>query len=137
VTLAVPWLKIDAALVGLPDWGGRILIDATNPFVSDGELADLGDQGASELVARRTPGARVVKALNHLYVSNFAGGPRVGGGKRVTFVSGDDADAKAQVRSLLEAFGFAVIDLGSLRDGGRLQQAGGPLGGPDLVQMPD
>jgi predicted dinucleotide-binding enzyme len=48
-------------------------------------------------------------------------------------LSGDDADAKTQVGALLDKFGFAVTDWGTLSSGGRIQQAGGPLAGPDLV----
>jgi 8-hydroxy-5-deazaflavin:NADPH oxidoreductase len=33
VLLAVPWSNVEPALRGLPDWSGRVLIDATNPFV--------------------------------------------------------------------------------------------------------
>ena len=36
------------------------------------------------------------------------------------------------MKSLIESFGFAAIDLGGLVTGGRLQQAGGPLAGLDL-----
>jgi predicted dinucleotide-binding enzyme len=43
-------------------------------------------------------------------------------------------DAKTTVGALLRTFGFAVIDLGNLRDGGLLQQAGGPLAGLDILQ---
>ena len=43
------------------------------------------------------------------------------------FVAGDDADAKAVVSRLIEEIGFAPIDTGSLRDGGRLQQPGSPI----------
>ena len=32
VFLSVMWGDIDAALAGLPDWGGRILVDTTNQF---------------------------------------------------------------------------------------------------------
>ncbi|HJZ15106.1 MAG TPA: NAD(P)-binding domain-containing protein, partial [Stellaceae bacterium] len=31
VLLAVPWKNVEAALHGLPEWNGRVLIDATNP----------------------------------------------------------------------------------------------------------
>jgi len=41
----------------------------------------------------------------------------------VLFVSGDDASAKSTVKALIENFRFAVIDLGGLQTGGRLQQA--------------
>ena len=32
VLLAVPWKNVEAALQALPEWNGRVLIDATNPF---------------------------------------------------------------------------------------------------------
>ena len=66
--------------------------------------------------------------------SAWTRGGDVNGAKRVAFVSADDADAKTTVGALLRAFGFAVIDLGNLRDGGLIQQAGGPLAGLDILQ---
>ncbi|WP_030935641.1 hypothetical protein [Streptomyces sp. NRRL B-24720] len=39
------------------------------------------------------------------------------------------ADAKTTVKDLTAAVGFAPVDLGSLREGGRLMQLGGPLSG--------
>src|SRR4029079_11957992 len=32
VLVAVNWTKLPTARAGLPDWGGRILIDANNPI---------------------------------------------------------------------------------------------------------
>jgi 8-hydroxy-5-deazaflavin:NADPH oxidoreductase len=135
VVLAVPWPKIQEALAGVPDWSGKILVDATNPYVRTNPevLADLGDRGASEIVAGYAAGARLVKAFNSAVTRNFAAGPRKGDATRVLFVSGDDPAAKTVVRDLIKSFGFAVIDLGGLRIGGRLQQAGGPVTGPDLL----
>jgi predicted dinucleotide-binding enzyme len=49
-------------------------------------------------------------------------------------VSADDDDAKKRVDTLLETFTYSVIDLGDLRDGGLLQQAGGPLAGQHLLE---
>ena len=37
--------------------------------------------------------------------------------------------------SAIESFGFVPICLGGLATGGRLQQAGGPLAGRDLVDF--
>ena len=136
VLLAVPWLKISDAVSTLPDWGNRIVIDATNQYSTPPTLLDLGGQVSSVIVAAQLPKARVVKALNSLLVKHFAADPRVGDGHRVSFVSGDDDQAKRVVGSLLSASGFAVIDLGSLAVGGLMQQAGGPLGGRDLIQFP-
>jgi hypothetical protein len=67
------------------------------------------------------PGARVVKALNHLDVSVLAQ-PEASGGQRVQFYAGDDADAKLAVRKLLEAVGYFPVDLGTLAVGGRLSE---------------
>ena len=136
VLLAVPWKNVEAALRGLPEWHGRVLIDATNPFVETSPklvLADLGGIGASEIVAGFAPGASIVKAFNSILMTRFNEGPIKGQGKRVIFVSGDDGESKRVVKDLIESFGFAAIDLGGLVTGGRIQQAGGPLAGLDLV----
>lgn len=135
VLFAVPWLKIDAALEGLPDWENSIVIDATNQFNTPPELEDLHGRVSSEIVAAKLPEARVVKALNNLFAEHLEEGAQVQGGQRVAFVSGDDADAKRSVGWLLSTLHFAVIDLGSLHVAGLTQQAGGPLAGLDLVQM--
>src|SRR5258707_4419624 len=136
--LAVPWPKVEAVLGQLPDWEGRILIDATNHFLLPSmDLADLKGRTSSEIVSELAPAAKVVKALNTLYASNLARDPKVGKGRRVIFVSGDDAGAKGEVSGLLKGVGFAVIDLGSLREGGRGQQVGNGLAGVDLVQFAD
>lgn len=134
VLLAVPWPNVEAALSGLPDWSGRVLVDATNPFVETHPnlvLADLGGRGASEIVASLAPGARLVKAFNSILMSNFEAGPERGGARRVLFVSGDAAAAKRTVKALIRSFGFAVVDLGGLQTGGRLQQPG--VHSPDVI----
>ena len=61
--------------------------------------------------------------------------PRQAGGRRVIFVSGDDADAKADVVALFEDAGFAAIDLGDLATGGAMQQIHHPLAGVDLIRL--
>ena len=48
-------------------------------------------------------------------------------------ISGDDADATAVVAGLRSPIGFEVINLGSLREGGLLQPAGGQLAGKEIV----
>jgi len=138
VLLAVPWPHIEDALRGLPAWNGRVLIDATNPFSAYSPklvLADLGDKGASEVVAALAPGARVVKAFNSIVIERFIQGPTKDGGRRVIFVSGDHAGPIEFVKNLIASFGFAPIHLGGLVVGGRMQQAGGPLAGRDFVDF--
>jgi hypothetical protein len=138
VLLAVPWPNVEAALQGLPAWNGRVLIDATNPFIETSPqlvLADLGGKGASEVVAALAPGARIVKAFNSIVTARFNEGPIKNGGRRVIFVSGDHLEPTDFVKSVIESFGFAPIYLGGLATGGRLQQAGGPLAGRDIVDF--
>jgi 8-hydroxy-5-deazaflavin:NADPH oxidoreductase len=138
VLFAVPWPNVEGALRGLPAWNGRVLIDATNPFTAYSPklvLADLGDKGASEIVAALAHGARVVKAFNSIVIERFNQGPAKNGGRRVIFVSGDHAEPIAFVKDLIASFGFAPIHLGGLAAGGRMQQAGGPLAGRDLVDF--
>jgi predicted dinucleotide-binding enzyme len=138
VLLAVPWRNVENALRGLPAWNGRVLIDATNPFAETSPklvLADLGGRGASEVVAALAPGARVVKAFNSIVTARFNEGPMKNGGRRVIFVSGDHPEPTEFVRSVIESFGFVPVYLGGLATGGRLQEAGGPLAGRDLVDF--
>jgi predicted dinucleotide-binding enzyme len=133
VFLAVPWAAISQALQGLPNWQGRIVVDATNPILADGTFVDLGERTSSELVVAQLPGARVVKAFNSLFAAWIEAEPVQLGGKRVVFVSGDEADAKHTVKELSSTMGFAAIDLGGLVEGGRLQQAGKPLAALNLL----
>jgi hypothetical protein len=59
VLVAVNWSKIPAALAGLPDFGGRIVIDANNPIEAPlFRLADLSGRASSEVFASLVPGAR-------------------------------------------------------------------------------
>jgi len=137
VFLSVPWSEVRGALAGLPDWNGRILIDATNPVEQPGfRLAELGGRNSSQVVASIATGARVVKTANTLLRAMLAADPHVGDGNRVLFVCGDDAAAKATVSEMLQKAGFATIDLGSLEVGGYLQQfPGGPLPTLNLVRF--
>ncbi len=137
VLAAVRWTDAEKVMSSLPAWNGRIVVDGTNPveFIDPNspdandptnplaaygiKAVDLGDKHSSEVFSQYVPGARVVKAFNHLDV-NVLPEPAVSGGQRVLFYSGDDAAAKADVRKLIEATGFFAIDLGSLDVGGRL-----------------
>ena len=120
VFVAVNWTKLPAALAGLPEWSGRILIDANNPIEAPlFKPVDLKGRVSSEVVADLVPGARVVKAFNHLRAEVLAGDPRSDGGRRVLFYSGNDSAAKAEVAALIDRIGFVGIDLGSLAVGGK------------------
>lgn len=134
VVLAVPRDQVTAVLNDLTDWDGRILVDATNDFAAPPLRP--GQVTSSEHVAALAPGARVLKALNHLFAADLAADPRQAGGRRVLFVSGDDDAAKKAFIAVLDDLGYAPIDLGGLAEGGRLHQArGGPLVGQSLVSL--
>jgi 8-hydroxy-5-deazaflavin:NADPH oxidoreductase len=130
VAIAVPWTSVPAAVTGLK-WDGQPVIDATNAW-----NADLGGRTSSEIVADLVPGARLVKAANTLAADVLGADPHDAGGRRVIFLSGDDAPAKAAVAELFDAAGFFPIDLGDLVTGGRMQQLGGPLPSHNLVRLP-
>jgi 8-hydroxy-5-deazaflavin:NADPH oxidoreductase len=131
VVIAVMWPDVPAAVHGLA-FEGRIVIDPTNDF----DPTDLDGRTSSEIVAGLVAPARVVKAANTLGADVLALEPEEGGGRRVLFVSGDDADAKAEVTALFEDGGFAVVDLGELAEGGAMQQFRRPLAGINLVRLP-
>ena len=134
--MAEHFIGVDV-VTGLPPWKGRIVIDSTNPveFLDPNSpdakdpsnplaaygirAIDLGGKHSSEVVREFVPGARVVKAFNHLN-ANLLPEPAVSGGQRVLFYSGDDADAKAKVRKIIEQTGYYPVDLGVLDVGGPL-----------------
>jgi 8-hydroxy-5-deazaflavin:NADPH oxidoreductase len=134
VVLAVMWWNVQAALFSIPDWKGRILVDATNRVagVSPLTLGDISGRTSSEIVADLATGAKVVKAFNSVpmsWISDFSSAKP----QTVLFISGDDAEAKKPVHELIEQVGLCGVDLGSLAIGGRLQQLGGPLAGIRLT----
>jgi 8-hydroxy-5-deazaflavin:NADPH oxidoreductase len=131
VVVAVMWPQVGQAVEGL-DWEGRIVIDPTNDF----DPSDLDGRTSSEVVAELVAPARVVKAANTLGAPVLGSDPDQAGGKRVIFLSGDDAEAKAEVVALFEDAGFFVVDLGGLREGAQMQQVGAPLAGHNLIRLP-
>ncbi len=95
-----PGIVIDGTnLVEFLDPGSPDANDPTNPLAAYGIKAiDPGGRLSSEVFRGFVPGARVVKALNHLDV-NVLAQPDVSGGQRVQFYAGDDADKLAVRKS--------------------------------------
>lgn len=137
VFIAVPWLRLPTTLSGLPDFGGRIVVDTNNPLQKQPlPPIDIGDRASSALVAEMVPGARLVKAFNHHAFWNLAADPTKEGGQRILFYAGDDQAAKAEIAALIERLGFFAVDMGNIETGSRFfQPPGGPLAGPNLVRM--
>jgi predicted dinucleotide-binding enzyme len=129
VLLALPW-RLRERLPAAALFVGKIVIDATNPYTTTGDLYELGDSTSSEALAAQLPGAHIVKAFNTIYHQHLAGRgqPDAPAGERhAIFLAGDDDDAKAVVARLIVDIGFAPVDTGSLREGGRRQQPGSPI----------
>lgn len=134
----------------MPSWDGRILIDGSNPveFIDPDsaeakdpnspvgqygiKAANLESTYSSAVIGKLAPGARVVKAFNPLDV-HVLSEPEVAGGRRVLFYSGDDADAKAGVRKIIDVAGFLPVDLGALDVGGPL--ASMPFGARSAISF--
>lgn len=138
VFLCIVWELLPQVLPTLGPWENRIVVDTTNPYVRSGEdfvLLDMGSSTSSEKVQSMVPGARLVKAFNSMPADVLADDPRQGSGHRVAFVSGDDPSAKREVIGIADRMGFAPIDLGTLATGGRMQQAGSPLAGLNLIRL--
>jgi predicted dinucleotide-binding enzyme len=124
VLLAVPW-RSPEALPPADAVKGKIVIDAMNPYVAGGGIADLGDSSSSEETRKRLPGSRLVKAFNTIWFKHLAERGRKDlplDDRHAIFVAGDDQDAKKIVMTLIEEIGFGPVDTGSLAEGGRRQQ---------------
>lgn len=137
VLVAVNWSRLPEALSGLPDFAGRIVIDANNAIkVPEFEAVDLQGRASTEVFSEWVPGARVVKAFNHLLARLLEADPASEGGQRVLFLTGDDGQARDEVAQLIERLGFFAVDLGPLSVGARLTQfPGGPLPVLNLVKF--
>ena len=77
-------------------------------------------RGDSEVLTDLVAPARVAKAANTLVAGALGSDPHQAGGQRVILLSG--GDAASEVVALFEDAGFFVADLGSLREGGQMQQ---------------
>lgn len=106
-------------LAGEANLDGKVLVDVSNPLdFSQGmppTLLVCNADSLGEQIQRAFPAAKVVKTLNTLNVRLMLNPGKVAGGDHSIFVSGNDAQAKAQVVGLLESFGWQdIIDLGDI-----------------------
>jgi predicted dinucleotide-binding enzyme len=136
IFFAVPFLQFKEVASALSNWTGKIVIDVTNAFKLPAEVleAELNGRPSSEVNAERVPGAKLVKAFNHLSMQVLSS-PVPAGGRRVLFISSDHKDASAKVARLAEELGFAPIEVGKIDEGGRLIQVGNALVFQDLIKF--
>lgn len=123
VVLSTAWSGTEnAILLADPEnLKGKVVVDTTNPldFSVPGKppvLAVSGNDSAGERVQEWLPQSRVVKAFNivgnpDMFRPTYAGGPPT------MFIAGNDEAAKAEVRQVLEAFGWPdTVDLGGIEN---------------------
>jgi predicted dinucleotide-binding enzyme len=106
---------------------GKVVIDTNNYYPQrDGHIQALDDETTTtaELLQDHLPGARVVKAFNHIGAADLTGHATPSGtpDRRALVVAGDDDAAKAVVADLIDEFGFDVVDAGPLAEGWRIQR---------------
>jgi predicted dinucleotide-binding enzyme len=106
---------------------GKLVIDTNNYYPQrDGHIPELDSESTttSELLQAHLPKSRVVKAFNHISAAQLTTDGQAAGSKnrRALVIAGDDLDAKATVRTLLDQFGFDTVDAGPLKEGWRIQR---------------
>jgi predicted dinucleotide-binding enzyme len=113
VVLATPWSGTQAALQAAGDFGGRPLLDATNPL-GPGYAFLLGHtDSAGEQVQRWAPSAKVVKAFNTVGTEVLSD-PAFGSARAAMFLCGDDGAATAAAQQLALGLGFEAVVVGGL-----------------------
>ncbi|MFJ2980666.1 NADPH-dependent F420 reductase [Curtobacterium sp. NPDC087082] len=106
---------------------GKVVIDTNNYYPQrDGRIEALDSETTTtaELLQDHLPGARVVKAFNHIGAADLTGHASAAGtpDRRALVVAGDDTEAKRVVSDLIDQFGFDVVDAGPLAEGWRIQR---------------
>jgi predicted dinucleotide-binding enzyme len=115
ILLAIHWGAVDDFLAEAGDLSGKILIDCTNAYDFQNNLAPLIplDRSGAGIIAEKT-NAVVVKAFNQVGAEVMAEAPRRSP-RPLQFVASDDADAKAKVLKLAGDAGFDARDAGPLQ----------------------
>jgi predicted dinucleotide-binding enzyme len=106
---------------------GKIVIDTNNYYPQrDGHIAELDSESTttSDLLQRRLPSSKVVKAFNHIYAAELTTHSAAPGtpNRRALAIAGNDPAAKAAVARLIDQFGFDVVDIGPLTESWRIQR---------------
>lgn len=110
---------LDALRMADPkNFTGKVLIDVSNPLdFSKGfppTFSVCNDDSLGEQIQREFPTAKVVKTLNTVNCQLMVN-PSLVPGEHDLFMSGNDVEAKAKTRSILESFGWKnIIDLGDI-----------------------
>jgi predicted dinucleotide-binding enzyme len=114
------------ALAGADNLAGKTVIDVTNP-ISD-EPPQNGviryftgpNDSLMERLQAAFPAARLVKAFNSVG-GPFMVNPQFPGGKPTMFYAGNDAEAKAEVATIITQFGWEPEDVGMVESARALE----------------
>ena len=120
LVLAVKGTAAEAVLdsCGAEALAGKTVIDTTNPIADlppvNGVLRFFTslDDSLLERLQKRFPATNLVKAFSSVGNALMVN-PQLPGGPPTMFICGNDADAKAEVGTILEQFGWEVEDLGA------------------------
>ena len=100
---------------------GKIIVDVANPLdFSKGmppSLAVVNTNSLGEEIQKTFPQTKVVKALNTMWCGLMVNPAMINGGDHNSFVSGNDANAKEEVKKILKSFGWNeknILDLGDI-----------------------
>lgn len=107
------------AMAGEANLADKILVDVSNPLDFSGgfppSLTVVGTDSLAEQIQRAFPMTKVVKTLNTVTARVMTHPLEVANGDHHVFLSSNDADAKMQVTTLLQSFGWVhIFDLGDL-----------------------
>ena len=123
VVLALPYAAIDEVIAtyGAQAFAGKVVVDPTNPldFTTLDSLVPAGSSATAELAAD----AQVVKAFNTVFAAVLASGT-IGARPATVLAASDSAEAKAGLRSFVEAAGLAWADAGELKRAERMEALG-------------
>ena len=126
VVLAVPYGAVGDVLEAHGgDLAGKVIVDITNPvdFSTFQPLSLDAGSAAQEIAARAPQDAPVVKAFNTTFAGTLVEG-NVAGTPLDVFIAGDDEEAKAKVRRLVEDGGMRAVDAGPLARAHELEALG-------------
>jgi predicted dinucleotide-binding enzyme len=106
---------------GEKNLNGKVIVDIANPLdFSKGmppSLSILNTNSLGEEIQKAFPNTKVVKALNTMWCGLMVNPAMLNGGDHSTFLSGNDAGAKEEVKKILKSFGWDdknILDLGDI-----------------------